>query len=97
MRKIIEYRAIAGMTQAELAKKIGVQRITIINWEKDSTKKIDRKHAEKLCKIFSCSMIDLYGDDGCVNLIDFKPKDRKEANRFVRNVIKMWLKEYPKC
>ena len=36
-RKLIAYRKQTGMTQEELAKKLGVERSTVLRWENEKT------------------------------------------------------------
>lgn len=51
-----------GMTQEELAEKMGVSRQTVSKWELDSTyPEMDKVIA--LCKLFSCSMDKLVRED----------------------------------
>lgn len=56
-----------GMTQEELAEKMGVSRQTISKWELDSTYPEMDKVVE-LCKLFSCSMDKLVRED--INMIN---------------------------
>jgi DNA-binding XRE family transcriptional regulator len=55
-------RGQAGLSQIELAKLIGVTRYTIIQLEaSDNEKVITKRLADKLCEVFNCSLIELYG------------------------------------
>ena len=59
---IRKLRGQSGMSQVELAKMMGVNRATIINLESSqSDVVISAKNAKKLCEIFKCDLIDVYG------------------------------------
>lgn len=59
---IRKLRGEMGLSQIELAEKIGVTRYTIIQLESTETEKvITERLAEKLCEVFNCSMVELYG------------------------------------
>lgn len=59
---IKKLRGQSGMSQVELAKMMGVNRATIIKFENPKSKTvISLKNAKKLCKIFGCDLIDIYG------------------------------------
>jgi DNA-binding XRE family transcriptional regulator len=54
-------RVNAGLTQKELAEKIGKSETTIVKWENDQTgKKISIENLEKLCKILNISFNDIF-------------------------------------
>lgn len=54
-------RVNAGLTQKELAKKIGKSETTIVKWENDQTgKKISIENLEKLCKILNIGFNDIF-------------------------------------
>lgn len=71
MREVRKLRGYNSMTQIDLAKLLGVTRTTVAAIENPNTKKLSKNMTEKLCKIFNCSAVGLYGLD---NLIE-KPKD----------------------
>jgi transcriptional regulator with XRE-family HTH domain len=52
---IRKWRLEQGLLQVDLAKKIGVNEMTIVNWEKGKTKP-DKKKFEKLRTILGSSM-----------------------------------------
>ena len=59
---IRKLRGQAGLSQIELAKLIGVTRYTIIQLEASNNEKVITKRlAEKLCEVFNCGLIELYG------------------------------------
>lgn len=54
-------RVNAGLTQKELAEKIGKSETTIVKWENDQTgKKISIENLEKLCKILNIGFNDIF-------------------------------------
>lgn len=59
---IRKLRGQAGLSQIELAKLIGVTRYTIIQLEASNNEKVITKRlADKLCEVFNCGLIELYG------------------------------------
>lgn len=56
-------RVNAGLTQKELAKKIGKSETTIVKWEKDKTgKKISIENLEKICKVLKIGFNEIFFD-----------------------------------
>ena len=74
------------MNQQELANKIGVSKMTIINLEKSryKTKVSSPQVTEKLCKVFNVSPFMLYGLD---NLIYF-PETKKELDWLIDELVR---------
>lgn len=60
MKEIKEYRKTRGMSQAELAKHVGVERSTVAKWESGSNHP-QAAHLVKLAEIFGCSVDELLG------------------------------------
>ena len=61
-KKIIDLRKKNGLSQEELAEKVGVARQTISKWELGETSP-DLKQAKELSKIFNISLDELTGND----------------------------------
>ena len=61
-KKIMELRKKNGLSQEELAEKVGVARQTISKWELGETSP-DLKQAKELSKIFNISLDELTGND----------------------------------
>lgn len=61
--RIRELRRIAGLSQEELGKRIGVQRAAINKYEKGTVTNIPLETIEKLAKIFDVSPIYIVGWD----------------------------------
>ena len=60
MEKIKAYRKECGMSQAELAKRVGVERSAVAKWE--SGKSLPQAaHLVKLAEIFGCSVDEILG------------------------------------
>ena len=57
---IREYRKRAGLTQAELAKRMNVDQSAVSLWESGKTKPLRKTH-RKLAKILGCTVEDLLG------------------------------------
>ena len=60
MNSIASERKRAGITQAQLAEKIGVDEKTISRWERDDSSIPSRKACE-MASIFKCSIDYLFG------------------------------------
>lgn len=56
--RIKDYRKSIGLSQVELAEKIGVRNTTISSWETNRTEPT-MKDVVKLCEIFDCKVNDL--------------------------------------
>ena len=60
MEKIKAYRKQCGMSQAELANRVGVERSAVAKWE--SGKSLPQAaHLVKLAEIFGCSVDEILG------------------------------------
>ncbi|RSD30407.1 helix-turn-helix domain-containing protein, partial [Vibrio pectenicida] len=51
----------SGKSDSEIARKIGVSRVSVGRWKKDG--RITRENLVKLCKILGVSERDFYSDD----------------------------------
>lgn len=56
---ILEHRARKGWTQAELAKRLGVSKVTIYNWEKQHNQPLPPTII-RLMAVLDCGMEDLF-------------------------------------
>lgn len=84
MDSIKKYRGQLGLTQEQLAKKIGVARILVTYWEKDNCQGLSLQNAQKLSKVFNCSLLQLYG------INNFKKPPQDDNDRIL--LIKLLLK-----
>lgn len=50
----------AGLTQAELAKKLDVDQTAVSRWESGETKPLRKMH-KKLARVLSCTVEELFG------------------------------------
>lgn len=57
--KIKELRLKAGMTQAQLAKKMNVDQTAVSRWETGDNKPLRKTH-KKLAKVLGCTVEELY-------------------------------------
>ena len=63
MVNIKKYRGYFNMSQDDLAKKLGITRSMVCYLESKEIKDLSNEYKEKLCEIFDCNVIDLYGLD----------------------------------
>lgn len=60
MSKIKELRIKAGLTQVELANKLGIKQPSVASWEINPNRKPNTKYVPKLARIFKCNVGQLY-------------------------------------
>ena len=60
MNKIREYRELYGLSQEELARRLGIDRSSVAKWESGCNKPT-LNHLLELSKIFRCTIDDLIG------------------------------------
>ncbi len=58
-KNLLKYRKEAGLTQKELAEKLGVKNSAVSNWE-NNLNSIDIETLAKACEIFGISINDMY-------------------------------------
>lgn len=83
MENIKKLRSKSGLTQLEFAKKIGVNRVTVIKWESDKIHWIPEKTALKLAKFFGVGVDELYGEDTIYRYLRVKPKTHEECEHAI--------------
>ncbi len=83
--KIMELRKKEGLSQEELAEKVGVARQTISKWELGETSP-DIKQAKELSKIFNVSLDELVGNDIKEILIEKTSNTEKLAGLILKTV-----------
>ena len=74
------------LTQAELAKKLGVGTTTVINWENDYSQPKSKKHYEKLAKIFNVDINEFTNENEALKTINEKWTDQVLC--FLGNIFK---------
>ena len=79
MKNIKMLRGREGLTQSELAEKLGIHRGTLALVESDDDKPISKALAKKLCDFFKVKEYQLFG---LANLI-YKPKTKEELEEFI--------------
>lgn len=85
MKNIRRYRGELGMTQEELARELGVSRMTVINMETDPSYTMGRENTRKLAEIFHCGIYDI------VNVRDalgYQPVSREDRQALVSQVLR---------
>ena len=68
MNRLKELRELRKITRVELAEKIGVTKLTILNWE-HGTHEIKGSNAKKLAEYFNVSIPYLLGYDTLTDLV----------------------------
>lgn len=79
MLNIKKLRGKLGISQQELADKIGVSRTSVIWWESPECGSLTPRIQTIMCKIFDCNPIDLYGADN----FKIKPQTNEERRRMI--------------
>ena len=90
MRKIRKYRGELGMTQEELAKKLGVSRMTVVSLENDPDYTMTPENAEKLARIFHCGIYDIVD---IKTALMYTPLDAADSRSLVEQVLKEYAHE----
>jgi len=82
MLKLQELRIAAGLTQRELAEKIGVKNYTVANWEQNRTEP-SIKDLIDLANYFECSVDYLLGrENDFGQIVIFKSGEKEQAELF---------------
>ena len=82
MLKLQELRTAAGLTQKELAEKIGVKNYTVANWEQNRTEP-SIKDLIDLANYFECSIDYLLGrENDFGQIVIFKDGKKEQAELF---------------
>ena len=79
MLNIKKLRGKLGISQQELADKIGVSRASVNWWESPDCESVTPRIQVVLCDIFNCSPLDLYGSDN----FKIKPQTNEERRRMI--------------
>jgi transcriptional regulator with XRE-family HTH domain len=92
-KRIFQLRTEMEMTQAQLAKKVGVSRVAVTKWESDQTKNLKLDHLVNLCAVFKISAE--YLINGVKNMKDVSEptklitKQEMEANNLAQQILKL--------
>ena len=79
MKKIKLYRGIKGITQAELARRLGVTRAYINKIESDKYHSISKKLVKRLCEVFEVDAFDLFD----IDILKIVPQNSKEFEKVI--------------
>ena len=79
MKKIKLYRGIKGITQAELARRLGVTRAYINKIESDKYHSISKKLVKRLCEVFEVDAFDLFD----IDILKIVPRNSKEFEKVI--------------
>lgn len=80
MINVRKYRAMLGLTQDQLAQKLNCSRTNVVYLESDDCNSLSKENEQKLCEIFNCDIIDLYGLD---NLKHIPQNDKQRINLII--------------
>lgn len=86
--KIVSLRKNNGLTQEEMAVKLGVTRQTISNWELNETSP-DIKQAKEVSKLFNISLDELL-DNNVQNLLINKVNNTERLAGIIINILKFF-------
>lgn len=79
MKKIKLYRGIKGITQAELARRLGVTRAYINKLESDKYHSVSKKLVKRLCEVFEVDAFDLFD----IDILKIVPQNSKEFEKVI--------------
>lgn len=79
MINLKKLRGMKGISQEELAKKIGITRTAVIDLEKKKDVIPSNKTAQKMCDFFEISMDELFG----LNNIRFFPETKEGLKKLI--------------
>ena len=91
---LFQARKKAGLSQEEVAEKLGVSRQTISKWETDETVP-DIYQSKKLAKLYKLSLDELIEFDVDVKEIEEVIKNTNEETEAKINWTNAWSKKYP--
>ena len=83
MKNIKKFRYQLGFTQQELAIRLGITRSHASFLEKKTTKTLAPETASKLCDLFGCSLVSLYGMEN----FKVEPKNDEERVEMIKVLI----------
>ena len=76
MKKIKLYRGVKGITQAELARRLGVTRAYINKLESDKYHSISKKLVKRLCEVFEVDAFD-------IDILKIVPQNSREFEKVI--------------
>lgn len=93
MDNIRKFRALKGLTQAQFAKMVGVNRVTVIAWESPETVWLPEATAKRIADFFKVSVDELYGKDACSRYLKFELKNHAECEAAIKAIkgSKAWV------
>lgn len=88
MKNLRKFRGEKGLSQSQLAEKVGVTRALIVYLEKDNTHSTSHETTLKICEVFETNPCDLYGLDN----LRYYPENKEQ----MKNLIEALKEEYEK-
>lgn len=84
MKNIKMLRGREGLTQIELAEKLGINRGTLVIAETENDKPLSKSLTKKMCEIFKVKEWELYG----IANLRYKPETKEELEKFIEIIRK---------
>lgn len=82
MQNLKKLRGKMGISQAELAKEIGISRVSINYLECGITTTSNKKTEKKLCDFFNVTPCELYGIDN----LRYFPNDKEDMEKLIKTL-----------
>lgn len=82
MRNLKRLRGECGLSQLQLAEKIGCTRALIVLLEKEESRSTSEKTTQKLCEVLNTTPCLLYGIDN----LKYQPQSKKEIDYLIEEL-----------
>ena len=79
MKNLRKFRGEKGLSQWQLAEKVGVTRTLIVYLEKDTTHSTSHDTTLKICEVLDTNPCDLYGLDN----LKYYPENKQQMKRLI--------------
>lgn len=91
MENLKKLRGKMGLSQKELAKKVGLNRATINYLENGTLKGLSAPNEKKLCDFLNVTRCELYGIDN----LKYFPENRKDMENFINMLTEKMNQKWP--
>lgn len=89
MKTLVKHRGKLGMTQKELADKLGISRMRVIQLESDECHQLSKTLEDKLCNLFNVNKLELLGIDNLRHVPETKEEALYEI-KLLEELMKKW-------
>ena len=89
MKTLIKHRGKSGMTQKDLANKLGISRMRVIQLESDDCHQLSKTLENKLCEVFEVNKFELLGIDNLRHIPETKEEALYEI-KLLEELMKKW-------